>query len=599
MGFQPKITGKTIERAYEDYKKEAYLVNRRYQRKLVWSLKEKLSFIDSVQNGYPVPLFLFANNSFKGEDRQEIIDGMQRLNALFGYIENEFSLDGKYFDLSSTAFTKQLLDEGQLIQNTPVLDRNSSVKIASYELPFSVYDEDNPEIIDEVFRRINSNGVHLSRQEIRQAGSTGILADLVRELAIEIRGDISNGDILFLNEMKDISIQQDDNNYGINASEVFWVKENIIKKTDLRSSADEEIITDLIASMLLDEIPPTSVKVLDSYFGMSETDKDDRRARIENAIQVRTPDLVKKNFMNIIYEIKNIFNDKDESIINHMFNDRMYYRGPRYFQVLFLSLYELIYNRSMKIYDYDKMYQILDNIADNKIRVSKGGGNWASSDKEDTIKQTVSLLESACIKREKEDPMNYDHIRRIERLLKLSCTENVQYDFKQGLHDIYTEKRNNKLTEKIFKTLSAIGNSRPNSVGYVLIGVADNEKDACKLSNQYGISPKKVGNFYITGVNGEVEKYYNGNYDKYLAKFKESLQNSKINPRYARQIGERMEFWDYYGLNILVLEIESDHGPISYDGVYYTRMGPNNNPNPIADDDYFDFFANFINKDNN
>ena len=51
MGLQPKINGKTVERAYEDYRNGIYLVNRRYQRKLVWNRNEKEAFIDSMN--YP------------------------------------------------------------------------------------------------------------------------------------------------------------------------------------------------------------------------------------------------------------------------------------------------------------------------------------------------------------------------------------------------------------------------------------------------------------------------------------------------------------------------------------------------------------------
>ena len=61
MGLQPKINGKTVERAYEDYRNGIYLVNRRYQRKLVWNKNEKEAFVDSLKNGYPVPLFLFSH----------------------------------------------------------------------------------------------------------------------------------------------------------------------------------------------------------------------------------------------------------------------------------------------------------------------------------------------------------------------------------------------------------------------------------------------------------------------------------------------------------------------------------------------------------
>lgn len=113
MAKQPVINGKVVERSYEDYKNEQYLVNRRYQRKLVWELEEKQAFIDSLANGYPVPLFLFAKNNYKGSDRFEIIDGMQRLNAVFSFIENQYpTSNGEYFDLTTTALTKALADEG-------------------------------------------------------------------------------------------------------------------------------------------------------------------------------------------------------------------------------------------------------------------------------------------------------------------------------------------------------------------------------------------------------------------------------------------------------------------------------------------------------
>ena len=306
MGLQPKINGKTVERAYEEYRNGVYLVNRRYQRKLVWNINEKEAFIDSLKNGYPVPLFLFSINDYKGARRQEIIDGMQRLNAVFGFIENEFTIDGCYFDLSSTALTKQLFDEKKLEQKEPTLDRTSCVSIASYELPFSVYDEDNPDIIDEVFRRINSNGKHLSRQEIRQAGATGEFAELVRVLSTKLRGDVSHEDILLLDQMKDISIKQDGNGYGINADDVFWVKQNIIDKKDLRLSMDEEIVGDLVGAMVADTMPPSRVSVLDGYYYINAEEQDGRGYKTEQAIQARGSEAICAQFLYIIDEIKKI-----------------------------------------------------------------------------------------------------------------------------------------------------------------------------------------------------------------------------------------------------------------------------------------------------
>ncbi|MBN7822529.1 DUF262 domain-containing protein, partial [Bowmanella yangjiangensis] len=134
------VKGESIERIFGNYQARRYIVNRRYQRKLVWTIEEKRKFIDSILAGYPVPIVLLAEGKFAGQSLFEIIDGMQRLNAIFGYIENEYDVDGKYFDLNAMAETKALLDAGKLKQGEPLLERDACVRIASYTVPLSIYE---------------------------------------------------------------------------------------------------------------------------------------------------------------------------------------------------------------------------------------------------------------------------------------------------------------------------------------------------------------------------------------------------------------------------------------------------------------------------
>ena len=595
MGLQPKINGKTVERAYEEYRNGVYLVNRRYQRKLVWNINEKEAFIDSLSNGYPVPLFLFSTNSYKGKDRREIIDGMQRLNAVFGFIENEFTIGGYYFDLSSTALTKQLLDEKILEQKTPVLDRTSCVGIASYELPFSVYDEDNPDIIDEVFRRINSNGKHLSRQEIRQAGATGEFAELVRVLSTKLRGDVSHEDILLLDQMKEISIKQDGDGDGdgINADDVFWVKQNIIDKKDLRLSMDEEIVGDLVGAMVADTMPPSRVSVLDGYYYINEEERDGRGYKTEQAIQARGSEVICAQFLYIIDEIKKIFYNKEHTVIQHILNQKVY-RGPRYFQSLFLTLYELLIRQEMKIVDYDKVYEQLGNIAERTMLISKGGGAWSAREKTEVVAKVKAILQPTFVEREEGDPMHYSYATEIETLLKQSKTENSQYDFKQGIYDLSSGEKNDKLIKKIYKTLTAMGNLGRNAVGYVLIGVADNFEDAEKISRKYNTENIKVGNFYITGIDGEVNKFHKGDYDRYFSQFKDALHTMPLDEHYRRQIGSKMRMVSYYEKSIIIMKIVNDNGAIMFDNGYYTRVGANNDPEPVSALEMPAFFEKFL-----
>lgn len=184
----------SIQSVYENYIQKKYIVNRRYQRKLVWTLEEKEAFIDSIYRRYSVPLFLFAQPKTDVQ-QYEIIDGMQRLNAIFCFIENEYGLtiNGKryYFDLETLGRTNKMREDGILHQRTPKLDRESCISIMNYELPLTTVIADTKNV-EEIFRRINSYGRQLSNQEIRQAGALGLFPDLVRRISATVRGDDSS-----------------------------------------------------------------------------------------------------------------------------------------------------------------------------------------------------------------------------------------------------------------------------------------------------------------------------------------------------------------------------------------------------------------------
>lgn len=133
------VRSESIQRLYNYYIDERLVVNRRYQRKLVWSIDEKEAFIDSIAKSYPVPMILLAENEIVENNILEIIDGMQRLNAVVSFIENEFSLHGEFFDLETMAETKLKKDSNELVQRKPVLDRKKCAEIVSYVFPTSTY----------------------------------------------------------------------------------------------------------------------------------------------------------------------------------------------------------------------------------------------------------------------------------------------------------------------------------------------------------------------------------------------------------------------------------------------------------------------------
>jgi Protein of unknown function DUF262 len=100
--------GLSIQSLYRLYRDGTLIVNRQYQRKLVWTVAEKERLIDSILRDYPLPLFLLAEKAISGQTSTlEVMDGMQRLNAIFGYIEQGFLLDGACFDVNEFTRARQ------------------------------------------------------------------------------------------------------------------------------------------------------------------------------------------------------------------------------------------------------------------------------------------------------------------------------------------------------------------------------------------------------------------------------------------------------------------------------------------------------------
>lgn len=587
------IRGENIQRIYDYYINNKLLINRKYQRKLVWAIEEKQAFIDSILNGFPVPLILLAEVTFEDLSRYEIIDGMQRLNAIMSFIEGEFTYDGNYFDLETMAETKQQLDEEILIQKTPKLDRTLCKNIAGYLLPLSVYKYDGlNNKIDEVFRRINSNGKHLSKQELRLAGATGEFANLIRKLAYIIRGDVSVKETLYLHAMKNISITNKDLEYGINVNDIFWVKEGILRRENVRESKDEEIIADIISYMILTSKPPSNSEVLDDYFGARGTDNK-RYIEIESAIKKYSAELVINQFKSVYGVLNHILSESGSTFGQLLFETPQSNRIPRYFQVVFLALHELVIKRNMEVNNLQGLLNVMQGIGNNHIKLSSGGGKWSAIERENNVNAIRGIFEPYFKVKETQDPAIATWAIELENILMQSNTEQNLYDFKQGFYNLNDESEfNQKSFSKVIKTMTAMVNMGPGNTGYVIIGVADKIEDAILIENLYNVKKQKYNHFYITGIQGEAIKY-NKDLDSYYQKIIQLLQKEPIDDLYKAQIARNIRLIGYYGHSVLVFKVVSDEQPALYNNEYFERNGPN--LNKIDPTQYPNLFKRFYN----
>ncbi len=94
--MQYDLDNKTIRDLLDLRQNDMLYANREYQRGAVWSTAQKKSLVDSVLRGYPIPLIYLHHISKEVAghrlDKFEVIDGQQRINALYEYQEGSFKL---------------------------------------------------------------------------------------------------------------------------------------------------------------------------------------------------------------------------------------------------------------------------------------------------------------------------------------------------------------------------------------------------------------------------------------------------------------------------------------------------------------------------
>ena len=564
---------------YDNYLNGKYIVNRRYQRKLVWSLEEKQAFIDSLSKKYSVPLFLFATKEKDGNIQYEIIDGMQRLNAIMSFIENEFPIVVNgikgYFDLNTMASTKYLLDQGILKQLQPILDRKLCVDITNYPLPNTHINTDERSI-EEIFRRINSYGKQLSRQEIRQAGALGDFPDLVRQIASQIRGDVSPTDSVPLNKMKEISLSNKKLQYGITMEDIFWVKEKIITIPNMRVSRDEELIAWILEYMIYGKKANPSANELDKLYRKNTSGAEIFLVdSVENRINSMGKDTIKEYFLSIHEMMLNILERSQCKFRELVFQDELSEGLVRTYQVIFLALFELVFENKLKLNDIEGLIVDLKQIGNKNLK-GIGGSGWNSDTRHKKIQAVKGIIQHNFCQSGGTDVLTQNWTFELDKLIRMSRIEGSLYDFKTGLHDLNSGKYNKDIPLKIVEILTAQANTSPKSKGYVIIGITEGDASFKCFQALYGSSTAKKINgsdFYVTGVQKEIEKYYDGSGDKMQNELLSAINKAPVDESIKQQIKQNFKMVKYGANDIIILELTSNDKPITYNGEIYIREG--------------------------
>jgi len=180
-----------IVRSLNDQIKDGTLILAdKYQRRQVWNNVTCSRLIESLLLNVPIPVCYFAELE---TGQYSVIDGQQRLSAIYRFLNNEYSLSGlkvKY-ELNRSRFHQLSQEDKRLI-----LSRTIRCIV--------ILRESHPDIRFDVFERLNTSSSQLSTQEIRNCIYRGELNDLLRKLS-------ESPNFLYVRDVKEPDLRMKDN----------------------------------------------------------------------------------------------------------------------------------------------------------------------------------------------------------------------------------------------------------------------------------------------------------------------------------------------------------------------------------------------------
>lgn len=561
---------KSIQSLYTWYADQKLWVNRRYQRKLVWTLEEKQKLVESVLRGYPIPAILLAERE-TGD--YEVIDGLQRLHTLMSYIETDFATsDRRIFDVAQYPTANTRAAEGAFTLSDEFSERLSAREVGTYldySMAISVMRGATDAEIDEVFSRINTYGHRLSEQERRQAGVQNGFSNLVRELSSAIRGDVSQ-DTLRLSDMPAISIDlpMAKHGYRVAAGDVFWVSQGILRSTDLRDSMDEQCVADIAASVVGGKLIPRSKDALDEIY----REDSQESARIDAAVASYGPDKFATELKFVIDEIRVICerSDAPTKLRSLLFSRQTTNPFPAVFAVLAIALHQLLIRDELQIADYDGLR---DSLRGLDRRVETGRGATSPVEREQNVNIIKGLIGPHVVPATGRVLYDNQTATDIDDAIRRSDIEAPHYELKQGLLRLDSQRTlDPNMLEKIVNTVCAIANNGPDRSGALLLGVADNDADAQRVESLYGKTPRKVGRKYVVGVRREADAL-GETMEAYFGRIKSAIANSELSEPLKAAVLASLTFNDYFGLGVMVVNVPAQADVSSIGEQVYAREG--------------------------
>jgi uncharacterized protein with ParB-like and HNH nuclease domain len=152
-----------------------------YQRHFIWDEERQSALIESIYLGIPVPSLFMATNR---DATWEVIDGLQRLTTIVNFIGKEEELSG--VKLNFKKLKLKSLDKLDSMNKTCFEELPMSIQLSFLTRPIRITvlnDRSDLTVRYDLFERLNTGGVTLHEQEIRNCIFLGPFNDLIKELS--------------------------------------------------------------------------------------------------------------------------------------------------------------------------------------------------------------------------------------------------------------------------------------------------------------------------------------------------------------------------------------------------------------------------------
>lgn len=149
-----------------------------YQRKSVWTPKDRRFFMDTVFRNFPTPaIFLHKTiDDATGTPTYHVVDGKQRIHTILMFVTNKFSLASDFGDENFDGRRWRDFSDKTAIKRL----------LWNYRLTIEELDDASFPEINDVFSRLNKNASKLTPQELRHARFDGWLISFLEAEAEDL-----------------------------------------------------------------------------------------------------------------------------------------------------------------------------------------------------------------------------------------------------------------------------------------------------------------------------------------------------------------------------------------------------------------------------